>query len=743
MSSSQSILAMAAYLLWLPGGWLACAQAYSQFEVTTALTASPNGILDWCTSTGNTSDFTLWDEVVTLKYQVRGGRRGDVIRIEWIPAEGQAVIYRLPAAASDYGGCYAWVLGVLGTGVPLGDWRVRFFLNDIALSTLPFRLNAPPTAPFTYTVKKIPAVVPADTDMVALTIHNGGQILLATNSAEIRPFLTARGASISPGRTLDAISGIGSVVNGMDIRDSTLFGTTRAAGATLGFLKGETFTTYDYPGSAMTEVKGLWKVNNWLVGRFVRQDGTSHGFLHTGQYQLIEPPGAISSEANGINSLSQIAGSYVDALKIRRGFVWQRGVFSNLEYPGMNETRPAAINDGGVVAGSYLDNGGRQRAFVFHRGIYQTIEVPGATMSAATSINGSGQIVGVYREGNGPMRSFAAYLRERPMSFCEYSAIPPSGELPGGGGFLEMAIETSQGCPWVTGSDAAWLDISPVVGIGAGRARISARANTGSARRGNAFVWWLKFPISQRGAPGPPPAVTGIANGASFEAGIPAGGWFVIQGTNLSAVSRIWSSADIAGNRLPTALDGISVKIGNLDAYPYYISPTQLNLLAPQGAPEGETAITVAGPEGMARIQATVRRFQPAFFAVGPVRDGLAPAAAVHSDGAFVAGVGSIPGATARPAKPGDAVMIFGTGFGGTRPEIPAGVAASPPAALANEAIVFVGGQRAVVDYAGVVGPGLVQINLRIPEFLPPGRHSIVASIGGVESPPVVGIAVE
>jgi uncharacterized protein (TIGR03437 family) len=87
--------------------------------------------------------------------------------------------------------------------------------------------------------------------------------------------------------------------------------------------------------------------------------------------------------------------------------------------------------------------------------------------------------------------------------------------------------------------------------------------------------------------------------------------------------------------------------------------------------------------------------------------------------------------------------MIFGTGFGGTRPEIPAGVAASPPAALANEAIVFVGGQRAVVDYAGVVGPGLVQINLRIPEFLPPGRHSIVASIGGVESPPVVGIAVE
>ena len=54
-----------------------------------------------------------------------------------------------------------------------------------------------------------------------------------------------------------------------------------------------------------------------------------------------------------------------------------------------------------------------------------------------------------------------------------------------------------------------------------------------------------------------------------------------------------------------------------------------------------------------------------------------------------------------------------------------------------------IGGQKAQVDYAGVVGPGLVQINLRVPEGLPSGRHSIIAAVSGIESPEIAALAIE
>lgn len=133
----------------------------------------------------------------------------------------------------------------------------------------------------------------------------------------------------------------------------------------------------------------------------------------------------------------------------------------------------------------------------------------------------------------------------------------------------------------------------------------------------------------------------------------------------------------------------------------------------------------------------------PGFFLVTAPVNGKALSAAVYADGVLVGEVGSIPGAATRPAKPGDAIAVYGTGFGPTNPAMPDGVAGVEPAELANPLTIFVGGQKAQVDFAGVVGPGLVQVNFRVPEFLPTGRHSIVAAIGGVESPIVAAIAVE
>jgi uncharacterized protein (TIGR03437 family) len=60
-----------------------------------------------------------------------------------------------------------------------------------------------------------------------------------------------------------------------------------------------------------------------------------------------------------------------------------------------------------------------------------------------------------------------------------------------------------------------------------------------------------------------------------------------------SSQSAQWASADFNGPNAPTNLDGISVSIKNKPAYVWYLSPTQLNVQAPEDSTNGNVAITV------------------------------------------------------------------------------------------------------------------------------------------------------
>src|SRR5438309_2203316 len=75
--------------------------------------------------------------------------------------------------------------------------------------------------------------------------------------------------------------------------------------------------------------------------------------------------------------------------------------------------------------------------------------------------------------------------------------------------------------------------------------------------------------------------VGGVVSGASFQPGIVPGSWLTIKGSNLSPVaSDTWDKAIVDG-KLPTSLDGVSVNVGSKPAYVYFISPTQINVQAP------------------------------------------------------------------------------------------------------------------------------------------------------------------
>lgn len=61
------------------------------------------------------------------------------------------------------------------------------------------------------------------------------------------------------------------------------------------------------------------------------------------------------------------------------------------------------------------------------------------------------------------------------------------------------------------------------------------------------------------------------------------------------------------------SLDGVSVSVGNIPAYVYYSSPTQINALAPDSVESNAVAVSNAGETNQA-ITAAIQTVAPAFF---------------------------------------------------------------------------------------------------------------------------------
>ena len=225
------------------------------------------------------------------------------------------------------------------------------------------------------------------------------------------------------------------------------------------------------------------------------------------------------------------------------------------------------------------------------------------------------------------------------------------------------------------------------------------------------------------------PSIAAVSNGASFQAGFASATWVSILGTNLSQSTRAWQNNDFVNGLLPTSLDGVSVTINGLAAYVAYISPGQINVLAPDDAASGAVQLQVTTAQGKSNSFTTQKApFAPAFFTLGG-----SYLAALHADYTLVGKPGLIAGLTSTPAKPGETIQIYGTGFGPTNPPVPSAQLVAAPAVLANSLQVAIGGQAASVTYAGLVEPGLYQINVTVPS-VPDGDSAVLATVGGAQT---------
>ena len=197
-----------------------------------------------------------------------------------------------------------------------------------------------------------------------------------------------------------------------------------------------------------------------------------------------------------------------------------------------------------------------------------------------------------------------------------------------------------------------------------------------------------------------------IQNGADFSTNLAPNTWVTILGGALSATTRSWNIADFTNQDLPINLDGVTVSINGEPAYISYISPPQINFLVPADLAPGPAQVVVTS-NGVtsASISATLANAAPAFFLFSP----NAP-----PDERFIAGLHG-NNSPAMSLLPGETVALFATGLGATFPASPNGQLLTSPLPLIQPLQLTIGGQPAAATFAGLVGPGLYQVNVVVP----------------------------
>jgi len=177
---------------------------------------------------------------------------------------------------------------------------------------------------------------------------------------------------------------------------------------------------------------------------------------------------------------------------------------------------------------------------------------------------------------------------------------------------------------------------------------------------------------------------------------------YPIYGSNFAPASFTddWSKSIVNGE-LPTKLDGVSVNVGDQAAYVSYVSAAR------------STCCCRMWPWGRAgHGHYASRREHPSLRQFGAIRCGVLHLGrttnqwATHIDYTLAAKNGTFTGTTTVPAKPGEVIILWGTGFGPTTPTAPAGVpipvspvynTASPVAVMIDNVPASVYGTRSCV----------------------------------------------
>lgn len=234
----------------------------------------------------------------------------------------------------------------------------------------------------------------------------------------------------------------------------------------------------------------------------------------------------------------------------------------------------------------------------------------------------------------------------------------------------------------------------------------------------------------------PAPAISSVnTSGSLAPAGIAQNTWIEIHGTNLAPTTTVasgvlWNTApSFAQGQMPTSLNGISVTVNGKPAYVYFYcsaatdtscATDQINVLTPLDATTGNVAIVVSTASGpSAPFTALMQTVVPSLLLISA----KGYIAAEHLNYSLIGPTTLYPGSS-TPAAPGETIVVYAVGLGLPSTPLTAGsqVQTGMLPALPS---CKIGGNPAAVGFAGLISPGLYQLNITVPSNAGSGDDSI------------------
>jgi uncharacterized protein (TIGR03437 family) len=334
----------------------------------------------------------------------------------------------------------------------------------------------------------------------------------------------------------------------------------------------------------------------------------------------------------------------------------------------------------------------------------------------------------------------------------QFGSAPPCSAIVGGRQFAEHlhAPHTAAGA----GLDVLVPWLPPQTEVGRLHVYVSAVAADGDGTAKGDRVYTFEGTISAVGACSlaAKPTLRTVVNGASFQPPFSSKAMITVFGSGfqVSGLKRTAGLGDFENNNttFPTILACVAIEVtGPGIAVPVrlpiaFVEDVQINAQAPEFVGTGPVMVKVIlnpdKPNQFVSDVATLnsqQAFAPAFFLGGTsttIAAQIAGSSIPVADPSIAAG--------GRPAKPGELVTLYGTGFGDTSPAVPPGELATGAAMLENPITVKIGSTTLApqdVLYAGLspgsIG-GLYQFNVRVPLSTPDGDTPVTISIGGFQT---------
>ncbi len=248
------------------------------------------------------------------------------------------------------------------------------------------------------------------------------------------------------------------------------------------------------------------------------------------------------------------------------------------------------------------------------------------------------------------------------------------------------------------------------------------------------------------GCSNPRPTLTRVLSDASGQPALSPNMLLRITGANLQnagiqrGIQRSAGIGNLTNGFYPQQFSCVAVEINGQRTAILNATPSELTVQAPWIVDPGPHSVTVIANPGKPNelrsdvgtaMSATVA---PAFYTV----DGKFVRARL-ADGTVIGDPDMLPGS--RPARPGEVVIISGTGFGLTDPVWQNGEIVTAEARVPGSFMVMLGETMlaaADVQYLGLtVGSisGAQQLRIRIPDSTPDGMVHVMVTINSVSTP--------